>query len=221
MERRIDRSCLPRNVLQAIDTIYEYLPSSLLTEIRISKQDGSFCTPTSGISPSPPPEDVRAKRSIPRKFAYPEAFKRTSVKTIKTRRQHIPRSLDDIRKALEAAMRIAVLPETIQEKDQTFQTLYQIAFKARKNEAILAWHRLGMKLHSIEDSEISESNVGKLFHEQVPDVSTKSLENALSKARRIYDITSNLSSSQILSLTNVIAADIKSVTKKNLYKLNI
>src|SRR3954465_13241175 len=171
-------------------------------------QDGSFCTPTSGISPSPPPEDVRAKRSVPRKFAYPEAFKRTSVKTIKTRRKRIPKSLDDIRKALEAAMQTAVLPETIQEKDQTFQKLYQTASKARKNEAILAWHRLGMKLRSNEDPEISESNVGKLFHEQVPDISTKSLENTLSKARRIYDITSKLSSNQILSLTNVTVADI-------------
>jgi hypothetical protein len=99
--------------------------------------------------------------------------------------------------------------------------LYQTASKARKNEAILAWHMLGMKLRSNEDPEISESNVGKLFHKQVPDVSTKSLENALGKARRIYDITSKLSSNQILSLTNVTAADIKSVAKKNICKITI
>src|SRR4051812_42230407 len=170
MEQRIDRSCLPRDVLQAIDIIYEYLPSSLLTEIRISKQDESFCTATSGISPSPPPDDIRTKRSILYKFSHR-----------KIRHKKKPKSLDDIRKALEAAKQTAVIPELIQ-KDRTYQKLYQTASKARKNEAILAWHRLGMKLRNNEDPEISESKVGQLFHKQVLGVAEKSLENALGKA---------------------------------------
>ena len=70
MEQRIDRSYLPRDVVQAIDTISEYLPSSLFTEIRISKQQGSFCIPTSGISPSPSPKDVRAQQSVARKISH-------------------------------------------------------------------------------------------------------------------------------------------------------
>src|SRR3954470_11016428 len=98
MERRIDCSCMLPKVLKAIETIYEYLPKSLLTEIRISKQDGSFCTPTSGTSPSPPPYDIRAQQSVQRnvrRLAVNSA-KRASCKIIS-------KSLEKIREALQAA----------------------------------------------------------------------------------------------------------------------
>src|SRR3954465_1513560 len=100
MERRIDRSCMPPKVLKAIETIYEYLPKSLLTEIRISKQDGSFCTPTSGTSPSPPPYDVRAQRSV-----------RIRIKKGKI----IYKSPKEIGEALKATKRTKVLSETGEE----------------------------------------------------------------------------------------------------------
>src|SRR3954468_7557957 len=114
MEQRIDRSCLPRKVTQAIDTIYEYLPSSLLTEIRISKQRGSFCIPTSGTSPSPPPEDIRAQQSVARKIAH-LANKRAA----KLKNKNIRKSPEEIGQALQAAQRVRAIPKTVREEPKT------------------------------------------------------------------------------------------------------
>jgi hypothetical protein len=215
IKQRINHSSHPRDVLQAIETIYEYLPCSLFTEIRITKQNGTFCTPTSGTSPSPPPFDVRAQQSVMRKFSH-LVTKRTTA-SIKNRCRSIPRSLDDIRNALRAAKQTAVILEN-QEKPKTYQELYQNVCKARKNEAICAWHMLGMKLRE-DGFEMTETEVSTLFRREIPDVSTKSLENSLGKARRIYDITFKLSCNQILSLKRVTAEDLKSVAKKNLCKI--
>src|SRR3954447_16738685 len=118
MEQRIDRSCVPRNVLDAIDVIYEYLPKSLLTEIRISKQDGSFCIPTSGTSPSPPPYDVRVYKSVQRNVRW-LAVKRGK----RASRKITPKSLEEIGEALQAAKRTEVLPETRREA-KTYLELY-------------------------------------------------------------------------------------------------
>src|SRR3954466_13659244 len=148
MERRIDRSCLPRDVLKAIDTIYEYLPSSLLTEIRISKQEGSFCIPTSGTSPSPPPDDIRAQRDVVRKIALLATKRRAA--SLKNSRK----SPEEIGQALKAALRIKVVPETAQ-KPRTYEELYLDASNARNNEAIDSWHMVGKKLRCEEDPKVS------------------------------------------------------------------
>lgn len=235
MEKRIDYDILPRDVKQAINTIYEYLPSSFLTEIRITKQHGSFCTPTSGISPSPPPDDVRAQQNVARKISR-LAIKRASrpknipriLKNIpqnvpenipKNIRKNVKKSLDDIGKALLAAQQIQVIPETVEEMPKTYEELYHIACNARKNDAIYAWHMLGRKLRTDEGPGISETIVSTLFHGAIPDIPTSILRNALCKARRIYDITCKLSRNQILSLKNVTAANMKEIPKKNLCKL--
>src|SRR4051794_27064473 len=98
MEQRIDRSCLPRKVLDAIEMIYEYLPKSLLTEICISKQDGSFYIPTSRTSPSPPLYDVRVHQSVQRNVRW-LAVKRGK----RASRKITPKSLEEIGEALQAA----------------------------------------------------------------------------------------------------------------------
>ena len=169
MEQRIDRSYLPRDVVQAIDTISEYLPSSLFTEIRISKQQGSFCIPTSGISPSPPPEDVRAQQSVARKISH-LAVKRASK--LKNSRK----SPEEIGQALQAAQRIRAIPEIVQEP-KTYEQLYIHASNARKNEAIYAWHLLGKKLRTDEDlrkaQKAREMAVSKLFAEKFPPCNNK------------------------------------------------
>ena len=144
MEQRIDRSSIPPDILQAIDTIYEYLPSSLLTEIRITKQDGSFCTPTSGTSPSPPPDDVRARRSVERNIAC-LAAKRAAKKL-----KNIRKSPEEIRQALRIALQVKMMPETLQ-KLTTYEELYINASNANKNESTYAWHILGKKLRNDED----------------------------------------------------------------------
>src|SRR4051812_49829326 len=99
MEQRIDRSCLPRDVAKAIDTIYEYLQSSLLTEIHISKQQGSFCILTSGTSPSLPPEDTHAQQSVARKVSH-LAIKRAAK--LKNSRK----SPEEIGQALQVAQQV-------------------------------------------------------------------------------------------------------------------
>src|SRR4051812_39430556 len=109
MEYRIDCSCLPPKVLNAIETIYEYLPKSLLTEIRISKQDGSFCTPTSGTSPSPPPYNIHIQQSIQRNIQN----SRLAVKRFKRASHKItPKSPEEIREALQATKRIKAILES-------------------------------------------------------------------------------------------------------------
>src|SRR3954464_7218774 len=103
MKCRIDRSCMPPKVLKAIEMIYEYLPKSLLTEIRISKQDESFCTLTSGTSPSPPPYDIRVQQSVQRNIRN----SRLAVKRFKRASHKItPKSPKEIGEALQAAKRI-------------------------------------------------------------------------------------------------------------------
>ena len=207
MEQCIDRSCVPRNVLDAIDVIYEYLPKSLLTEIRISKQDGSFCTPTSGTSPSPPPYDVRVQWSA-----------RIRIKKGKI----IYKSPEEVGKALQAAMRARVLPET-GEEPKTYQELYINASNSSKGNATYTWHLLGRKLRGDEDLtkplRIREQNVAKLFRDLFPHVHAKSLEYDLSKARRIFDVTCKLSCRQVLCIKNISAEDIRRITKKNLSKV--
>ena len=148
MEQRIDRSCLPPNVSRAINTIYDYLPTSLLTEIRISKHDGSFCIPTSGISPSPPPDDVRAQQSVKRKIAL------LATKRSITRYRNIRKSPEEVEQALKAAMQTKAVPETTQ-RHLTYEELYNNARNAQNNEAIPAWHMLGKKLRSDEDPRLS------------------------------------------------------------------
>jgi hypothetical protein len=217
MEQRIDRSCLPRKVLHAIEIIYEYLPKSLLTEIRISKQDGSFCIPTSGTSPSPPPYDVRAQQSVQRNV------RRLAVKSAKrASRKIIPKSLEEIGEALQAAKRSEVPPETVKEAG-TYLELYIDASNADKANATYCWHMLGMQLRKDEDLtkslKIREASAGKLFRDLFPHISPKAIEYDLSKARRIYDVTRKLSGSQILSIENISAEDIRKVTKKNLSKI--
>src|SRR3954451_18069590 len=157
MEQHIDHSCLPRDVIEAIDKIYEYLPNSLLTEIRISKQQGSFCIPTSGTSPSPPPEDVRAQQSVARKIAH-LAVKRAKVKNSR-------KSPEEIGQALQVTQRTRAIPETVQEP-KTYEQLYIYASNVSKNEAIYAWHMLGKKLCTDEDPKkalkVREMAVSKL-----------------------------------------------------------
>ena len=207
MEQRIDRSCVPRKVLDAIDAIYKYLPKSLLTEIRVSKQDGSFCTPTSGTSPSPPPYDVRAQRSV-----------RIRIKKGKI----IYKSPEEIGEALQAAKRTKILPET-GEEPKTYQELYFNASNSNKGNATYTWHLLGKKLRGDEDLtkplRVREQNVAGLFRELFPHVHAKTLEYELSKAQRIFDVTCKLSCRQVLCIKNVSAEDIQRTTKKNLPKV--
>ena len=104
MEQCINYFCLPPKVVQAIDTIYKYLPSSLLTEIHISKQQGSFCILTSGTSPSPPPEDIRAQQSVTHKVSR-LALKRAAK--LKNSRK----SPEEIGQALRAAQQVQDEPQ--------------------------------------------------------------------------------------------------------------
>jgi hypothetical protein len=219
MERRIDRSCMPPKVLKAIETIYEYLPKSLLTEIRISKQDGSFCTPTSGTSPSPPPYDIRAQQSVQRNI---QRNSRLAVKVFKRASRKItPKSPEEIGEALQAAKRIKALPES--EEVKSYSELYIDASNAGKGNATYLWHILGMKLRNEEDPKksikIREAAVAKLFRELFPHVQLRTIEYDISKARRIYDVTCKLSSNQVLSIKKISAEDIRKVTKKNLSKV--
>src|SRR4051812_19615158 len=135
MEQSIDCSCIPCKVLDAIDDIYEYLPKSLLTEIRISKQDESFCTLTSETSLSPPPYDVRVQRSV-----------RIRIKKDKI----IYKSPEEIGEALQAAKRTKVLPET-GEEPKTYQELYFNASNSNKGNTTYTWYLLGKKLRGDED----------------------------------------------------------------------
>ena len=216
MEQRIDRSCIPQDVLQAIDTIYEYLPSSLLTEIRITKQDGSFCTPTSGTSPSPPPDDVRAQRSVEKniaRFAAKRAAKRLNL---------AHKSPEEIRQALRTAMQVKVMPETLQ-KLTTYEELYINASNASKNKSTYAWHILGKKLRNDEDPKKTlksrEMSVSTFFRKIFPHVTEKNIANDLYKARRVFDVTRTLSQNQIMSIKSITVEDIRRVTKKDISKV--
>src|SRR3954466_14598077 len=104
MEKHNECLNIPRNVLQAIDTIYEYLPKSLLTEICITKQDGTFCIPISSTSPSPPPDDVCAEQSVARKILRLTTKKKTAKLS--------QRSPEQVRQALKTAMQILVIPKS-------------------------------------------------------------------------------------------------------------
>jgi hypothetical protein len=215
MEQCIDRSCLPREVVQAIDTIYEYLQSSLLTEIRISKQQGSFCIPTSGTSPSPPPEDIRAQQSVARKVSHLANKRAAKLKNSR-------KSPEEIGQALRAAQQVQVIPETLQEP-KTYEQLYIHASNAPKKEAIYAWHMLSRKLRTDEDprkaQKAREMTVGKLFSEKFPHISAKTLENDVYKARRIYDVTRILNCNQILAIRTITVDNIRRVAKKNIAKV--
>ena len=216
MEQRIDRSSIPPDILQAIDTIYEYLPSSLLTEIRITKQDGSFCTPTSGTSPSPPPDDVRARRSVERniaRFAAKRAAKKLKI---------IRKSPEEIRQALRIALQVKVKPEALQ-KLTTYEELYINASNANKNESTYAWHILGKKLRNDEDPKkpvrSREISVSTLFREKFPHVTEKNIANDLYTARRIFDVTRTLSQNQIMSIKSITVEDIRRITKRDISKV--
>src|SRR5437588_7787678 len=171
MEQRIDCSCLPRKVVQAIDMIYEYLPSSLLMEICISKQQGSFCIPTSGTSPSSPPEDICAQQSVAHKVSR-LALKRAT----KLKNSH--KSPEEIGQALRAAQQVQVIPKTLQ-KSKTYEQLYIHVSNAPQKEAIYAWHMLDRKLCTDEDSRKAqkawEMTICKLFSKKFPHLSAKTL----------------------------------------------
>src|SRR4051794_25582219 len=124
MKQRIDQSCLPSNVSRTIDIIYNYLPSSLLTKIRISKHDGSFCIPTSDILPSSPTDDVYAQQSIKCKIAL-LATKRSIV-----RHRNICKSPEEIEQALKATIQTKAVPETTQ-RHLTYKKLYNNACNAQ------------------------------------------------------------------------------------------
>src|SRR5437588_7753988 len=215
MEQRIDCSCLPRKVVQAIDMIYEYLPSSLLMEICISKQQGSFCIPTSGTSPSSPPEDICAQQSVAHKVSR-LALKRAA----KLKNSH--KSPEEIEQALRAAQQVQVIPKTLQEP-KTYEQLYIHASNAPQKEAIYAWHMLGRKLRTDEDSRKAqkawETTVCKSFSEKFPHLSAKTLENDVYKARRIYDVTHILNCSQILAIRTITVDNIRRVAKKDITKV--
>src|SRR3954463_6550711 len=98
----IDSSCMPPKVLAAIETLSEYISSSLLTELHITKQDGNFCIPTSGTSPSLPPDDVRAQRSVELKIV------RIPAKLATKRANCSRKSPEQIGQALRAVLQVKI-----------------------------------------------------------------------------------------------------------------
>ena len=213
--QRIDISCMPPKVLAAIETLSQYISSSLLTEIHITKQDGNFCIPTSGTSPSPPPDDVRAQQSVNRKIA------RITAKLAAKRTNRCRKSPEQIGQALRVVLQVKAVPET-RKPMTTYKELYIFASNADKNESTYAWHMLGKKLREDEDStqslKIREAAVGELFREEFPHERERDIANNLYRARRVFDVTKMLSCNQIMSM-KITTEDVRRVTKKDLSKV--
>src|SRR4051812_43689290 len=111
---------MPPKVLVAIETLSEYISSSLFTELHITKQDGNFCIPISGTLPSPPPDDVHAQQSVKLKIA------RITAKLATKRANSSRKSPEQIGQALRAALRVKIIPE-IRKPMTTYKELYIFA----------------------------------------------------------------------------------------------
>ena len=97
-------------------------------------------------------------------------------------------------------MQTKAISETTQ-RHLTYKELYNNAYNAQNNEAILTWHILGKKLHSNEDPKLFLRvwvvSVVKNFCQGFPHELAKKLTNNVFRAQHIYDITWMLSVNQI------------------------
>ena len=102
-----------------------------------------------------PPKNIRAQQSIICKGSH-LALKRAAK--LKNSRK----SPEEIGQALRVAQQVQVIPKTLQ-KPKTYEQLYIHASNAPQKEAIYAWHMLGRKLYTDEDSRKAQRLEKQLF----------------------------------------------------------